>query len=266
MDQDGLLNCTESYGNVPVDLSALTGASISVGNYTNSFVSEIEVFAENTAAPNPIIGSANGDFVLISSEGQTSNVAMKVIFDDPLSVKLSYVQSATSENLLTPNAEYIIRVPVNKTITLLNPNDELLVDTDYDGVFENGITEYSSFEIRFRRNGTTPLATENATFSFNGYLIDFIEIVQQNITDNSTRASFNLIASCVPKDSDGDGIPDALDWDSDNDGIPDAVEAQSMSLILPSGQDENNTELIMPMMRELLLLILITMGYPIIWI
>jgi gliding motility-associated-like protein len=240
MDQDGLLNCTESYGNVPVDLSVLAGANLSVGNYTNSFVTEIEVFAENTAAPNPIIGSANGDFVLISSEGQTSNTAMKVIFDDAVSVKLSYVQSATTENLLTPNAEYILRVPVNKTITLLNPNDELLIDTDYDGVFENGITEYSSFEIRFRLNGTTPLAAGSASFSFNGYLIDFIEIVQQNLTDNSSRGSFNLIASCVPKDTDGDGVPDALDLDSDNDGIPDAVEAQSMTLILPSGQDDNN--------------------------
>ena len=239
MDQDGILNCTESYGNVPIDLSILTATNISVGDYTNSFDTEIGVFSENTIAPNPIMGSSNGDFVIMTNEGQASNTSIKVIFSNPLSAKLAYIQSATNENLLTPNSEFIVRAPVNKTITLLNPTDQLLVDTDYDGVFENGVTEYSSFEIRFRLNGTTALPAGSGTFSINGYLIDFIEIFQQNITENATKASFNLVASCVPKDADSDGIPDFLDLDSDNDGIPDAIEAQSNELISPSGLDEN---------------------------
>ena len=43
--------------------------------------------------------------------------------------------------------------------------------------------------------------------------------------ENSNSAIFNVTATCVPIDSDGDGIVDARDYDSDNDGILDLIEA-----------------------------------------
>ena len=45
--------------------------------------------------------------------------------------------------------------------------------------------------------------------------------------------------SCVPKDTDGDGIFDYLDLDSDNDGILDTIEAQGQNTIAFSGSDDN---------------------------
>lgn len=239
MDQDGILNCTESYGDLPLDFTVLTGGNLSVGQYSNSFNTIVDSFSENTAVPNPVFGSSNGDFVLVSSDGETSNTSLRINFNNDLSAKLAYVQSASNQNLLTPNAEYIVRAPVSKTITVLNPTDQLLIDTDYDGIYENGITQYSSFEIRFRLNGTQPLPAGTGTFAFQGYKIDFIEIFQRNLTNSGSRASFNLVASCVPRDSDGDGADDFLDLDSDNDGIPDAIEAQSNEIIPFSGLDEN---------------------------
>jgi hypothetical protein len=53
--------------------------------------------------------------------------------------------------------------------------------------------------------------------------------------------NFNNQVSC--RDTDGDGIPDALDIDSDNDGIPDNVEAQlTSSYIAPSGSGSGITD------------------------
>jgi hypothetical protein len=46
------------------------------------------------------------------------------------------------------NEEFVIKSDINKTITVLNPNNQLLIDTNYDGIYESGVTEYSSFEIR----------------------------------------------------------------------------------------------------------------------
>ena len=47
---------------------------------------------------------------------------------------------------------YSIVVPFDKTITLLDPNDELRIDSNFDGIFESGITEISNFNIRFKAN------------------------------------------------------------------------------------------------------------------
>ncbi len=50
----------------------------------------------------------------------------------------------------------------------------------------------------------------------------------------------NSVEGDLTVDSDGDGIPDQLDADSDGDGIPDNIEAQSTSgYLAPSGADDD---------------------------
>ena len=51
---------------------------------------------------------------------------------------------------------FALVVPFDKTITLKDPNDELLVDTNFDGIFESGVTEISNFNIRFKSKDENP--------------------------------------------------------------------------------------------------------------
>uniref|UniRef100_UPI00404A74B5 T9SS type B sorting domain-containing protein n=1 Tax=Flavobacterium sp. TaxID=239 RepID=UPI00404A74B5 len=239
LDNDGIANCDESLGNLPINLTNLNGNTILLGNYSNSFTGATSTVDVITNNPTPFSGTNNGNFVLQTSEAETSSTSYKMEFANSISLKIEYPTTIASQNLLTSNADYIVRSSINQTFTVLNPTDQLLIDTNYDGIYENGVTEYSSFEIRFRLNSNQPLAAGTGTFSFQTYLTESFEIIQINTSENITKASFLIQASCVPLDSDADGFPNAIDNDSDNDGITDAVEAQGLTLINPAGIDAN---------------------------
>ncbi|WP_396152942.1 T9SS type B sorting domain-containing protein [Flavobacterium sp.] len=239
-DNDGIANCTESFGNQEINLSDTSIGTIAIGNYTNSFTGTISTDGPATAVAQPLVGNTNGDFVMQPANGKDNSVSYRIDFAQPISLAMEYVLTANNADLLSSTGEFIIETAVDKTITLLNPDGQLLVDTNYDGIFENGIFEYSSFQIRFRLNSAVPLAAGTGTFKFMVNLTDFISITHKNISENSSKASFKFITTCIPKDSDGDGIADAMDLDSDNDGIPDNIEAQGENFIASTPIDSNN--------------------------
>ncbi|MEZ4837872.1 T9SS type B sorting domain-containing protein [Flavobacterium sp.] len=239
-DNDGISNCTESNGNQAINLTNSALGTINVANYSNSFTGTISTSGPGTPVSQPFLGSANGDFVTQPANGKDNAVLYRLDFAQPISLTMEYVLTANNADLLSSTGEFIIETDVNKTITLLNPDGQLLVDTNYDGIFENGVFEYSSFQIRFRLNSATPLAAGTGTFKFMIYLTDFISLSHKNISENFSKSTFKIVANCVPKDTDGDGISDALDIDSDNDGIPDNLEAQGQNFISYTPEDLNN--------------------------
>ena len=239
-DNDGIANCTESLGNQEINLSDTSLGTIAVGNYNNTFTGTITTGGPNTAVAQPLVGNNNGNFVTQPADGKDNSVSYRIDFAQPISLAMEYVLTANNADLLSSTGEFIIETAVDKTITLLNPDGQLLVDTNYDGIFENGVFEYSSFQIRFRLNSAVPLAAGTGTFKFMVNLTDFISITHKNISENSSKASFKFITTCIPKDSDGDGIADAMDLDSDNDGIPDNIEAQGENFIASTPIDSNN--------------------------
>ncbi|NUY81141.1 T9SS type B sorting domain-containing protein [Flavobacterium sp. MAH-1] len=242
LDNDGITNCQESFGDVPFNLSNPLAGNVNAGSgaYTNSFTGSFPA-GVGTPTAVPFAGSANGNFVTSVSAGNGNSVVYQMNFAQPVSFSLEYVTTANAADLTNTQGEFIVSAPTNRTITVLNPDNQLLIDTNYDGIYESGITQFSSFEIRFRLNGTNPLAAGSGTFSFRCHLANTLTFTHKNLDAAAeNRATFRIVASCVPRDSDGDGTPDALDLDSDNDSIPDFYESQGDEFEPLSGNDTNS--------------------------
>ena len=230
-DNDGILNCTESYGDLAINSQIPATGTLSIGAYSNSFTGTL--VNSSPAARTPFSGNTDGSFVTEVLAGKGNSVAYNLNFAQPVNLSLSYVDTANSTDLLNSNSEFIINSDLNKTVTVLNPTNQLLIDTNYDGIYESGVTQFSSFEIRFRLNGTMPLSAGTGTFKFQSYQTKNLKITHKNLLDSvGNKATFKLLATCIPEDSDSDGIPDQLDLDSDNDGIPDLIESQKNAKVL----------------------------------
>jgi gliding motility-associated-like protein len=237
-DNDGITNCTESFGNQNIDVSNPMAGNIIRSNYVNSFIGTVST--TSTSSPFSFTGNIDGSFISAVPAGKANTTSYLMSFDQPISLGMQYITTANTSDLLNTDAEYIINSDIDKTITVLNPTDQLLIDTNYDGIYESGITEFSSFEIRFRLKNATALPAGTGTFKFLTYLTNTIRFTHKNLSDYSTnKSSFKIFSVCVPKDSDGDTIPDQLDSDSDNDGIPDAIEAQGTNFITYTSVDSN---------------------------
>lgn len=245
LDNDGIPNCTESLGDLNIDLSTpIIPTNISLGTYSNTFTGTITT----TGPALPIgtfVGNTNGNFVSQVPAGKGSTVTYQMDnFGKPMSVMMEYVTTANASDLINSNANYKVKSPINTTVTVLNPTNQLLIDTNYDGIYESGITEFSSFEIRFRLNSSTPLAAGTGTFSFRSHLTTGFSFTQENQLDTiANNATFRIITTCVPNDTDLDGVPDQLDLDSDNDGILDITEFSSSNFIPSSNTDVNHNGL-----------------------
>ncbi|NDB78876.1 gliding motility protein, partial [archaeon] len=233
-DNDGLLDCVESLGDKIIDLTGDTGGTIEgIYNYTFDL-------ASSDILNSDWIGDEIGNWQTLSPPASVDNennpqdgfISSSVTFDNEISLAITYssfFDPATGNPITTntiDNQEWFsLKVPFDKTITLLDPDDQILIDTNFDGIFESGITIFSNFEIRFRVNGEN-LDSTDSTFKFYTHLTNFFELIHYNSNiENSNSSIFNVTATCVPIDSDGDGIVDARDYDSDNDGVLDLIEA-----------------------------------------
>ena len=235
-DNDGILNCTESFGNQNINTSVSNGTIPQSSTTYNANYTAIGL-----SATTPFQGNTDGSFTTEIPAGKQNQVVYDVNFNGtPTNFGIDYPTSIAPTDLFNSNSEYVISCETNKTLTILNPNNQLLIDTNYDGVYETGITQFSSFEIRFRLNGSMPLAAGSGLFKILGNGITTVKIKHKNLSDSFTvKSTLRIYALCVPRDSDGDTIPDQLDTDSDNDAILDNIEAQGTTAVSASNNDSN---------------------------
>nr|WP_315156667.1 T9SS type B sorting domain-containing protein [uncultured Flavobacterium sp.] len=228
LDNDGILNTVETYFSLINQSNPLTGTD----------------YTATAAGDGTISGKPNFGFISQLSAGKTQQNTYTINFNSKRQLSLTYISLDVPNPLplgeyMNSDSDFILKVPTNETLTILDPNGQLLIDTNYDGIYESGITQFSSFEIRFRLKNATALPLYTGTFSISTDSSNQLTIIHRNLSESTPNQSAFQINTREQVDSDLDTVPDFLDLDSDNDGIPDAIEAQGKGFKTYSGIDTN---------------------------
>jgi gliding motility-associated-like protein len=234
-DNDGILNCTESKGDAALNLSDINIPELIFQDNTrnNTIASGIYSQSSSSGSTNTFTGNSSGGFTSSLANDTNAENNYSISFTEPVNIK--YEESISHNNI--DGEHFVVRIlPVNKNITLVDPDDRLLVDSNFDGIFETGILLISGSEIHFKIN---PSPNGNIPYQFFANQVDGFTFVHklENITTSSIFTG-GLSITCFKNDNDSDGIKDALDLDSDNDGIPDSIENQG-TLVVLSGIDSD---------------------------
>jgi len=229
IDNDGILNCDESIGNATLNLADIANPSIIFRDTsTNSTIISSAYTA--SVATNTFIGENNGNFISTQNANTSSNSSYELNFTQ--NINFSFSQNKTANHVISDGEFFTLKVtPNNKNITLIDPDDQLLIDTDFDGKFETEVTNFSALEIRFKYKAN--LSGAASTFKFVANQVNQIYFEHKSVgTVTDSTFSGNIQLTCFSLDSDGDGIENMFDADSDNDGIPDILESSSQKITL----------------------------------
>ena len=235
LDNDGILNSDESLGNVTINLSDITIPSLIFQDTTTNSAIISSSYTTNDAS-NTFTGQNTGDFVSLVNPVSSSNQTYALNFTQ--NIHFLFRQSSAGNHTINEGEVFTIKIgPNNKNITLLDPDDQILIDTNFDGEFETGVTNISASVIRFKFKSN--LNGSASTFKFVANQVNQISFIH-SLTGATSVSTFNgfIELTTFAQDSDGDGIEDMFDVDSDNDGIPDIFEASSTKTNL-SGVDAN---------------------------
>lgn len=218
-DGDGISNCAESYGSQPIAFTSNT-AQISWPEGNRSY--NLSLVNSGSGTPNSYLNFTPQGEVNISSPALSTS-ATEVDFQISELGALEILPVNQAQWNTNFEAEYRIRSTNLHHITLLNADNSLLIDTNFDGTFEPYVTQYTSFELRFKLNefnAANPVNFQILTASNDRFSIE----VRNSHNSLDATISLAFTATCLPKDTDGDGIADQWDIDSDNDGIADYWE------------------------------------------
>ncbi|MBC3758580.1 T9SS type B sorting domain-containing protein [Hyunsoonleella sp. SJ7] len=223
-DNDGVLNCVESRGDVVINLSnSVSPELVFQDGTTNSAIVSASFSETNSSGTNTLIGNAIGSFTSNIPATTLGESAYTLNFTEPVNIKVEEDPSVGTTRIA--DEYFVVRIlPVNKNITLVDPDDRLLIDSNFDGLFESGITQMSGSEIHFQFNDTPNGSTPYQFFAnqVDGFVFEHHS--ENTTTDSDITAILSL--TCFKKDNDSDGVKDEFDLDSDNDGLPDFVENQ----------------------------------------
>ncbi|MDB4819892.1 T9SS type B sorting domain-containing protein [Flavobacteriaceae bacterium] len=255
LDNDGILNSNESNGDIIFDFTAPNNPIISNNGtnlpitYNTTIESKVNGSADTTI--NSISGDSNGNIetkipssVVITPTVNSSNQSVVNSsassisysidsFSEPLNLKL--VSQPESHSIVSGEYFEIQVFPTNKNITLLDPNNQLIIDKNYDNeTFEelieiNGLKQFSANLIRFKFN---PEATSTPNFELLTYGVEGLKLTHFTVSNSTSgifKANISGLDYFLNTDANHpinpDTVPDYLDIDSDGDECYDVTEA-----------------------------------------
>ena len=232
-DNDGILNSVESRGIGNIDFSNTASPTINL--------------SDGTAINGVISGLVSGDGSLTGTN-QSFEMQVEAGVDNELKYTLNFTENLNINIKDNPNISVAIRngesfiiksSPASSNITLLDPSNNLLVDTNFDDEFENNVTEFTSNEIRFKFNTNSTATIDYELFATK---IDGVTFTHKYSTTETGESVFvpNVYVYDYKNDSDEDGTEDMFDLDSDNDGCDDIIEADFTALENYQGDPDND--------------------------
>jgi len=230
-DNDGILNTVESFGSGIINIADVINPDFSLTNSkTNSVVlsSELTKDKESNSFTGTAIGTFKSELVASESGKNIYKISANSIASQGQD-ELLFFHAKKDPDVVHNRIDgesFIWRVlPSNKNITVWDPDDRLLIDTNYDGKYETGVKSFTGSEIRFKTNpnplGEIPyefFASECRSLIFEHNIINkdanssysgFIETIDYNL-NTDLDSSFNY---------------DFIDLDSDDDSCNDLTEA-----------------------------------------
>ena len=225
-DNDGVIDSEESGGDFVFNLSdpynpgvpTTTDKSVLLpsGYSVNSTVS--------LSSGSTIVGGNTGSIIITIPASVSAENDYKLSFSQPSNIQISFPDASSRVD------NEIIKIQTsdtNKTISLVNIENDFFVDTDYDGGFESGVAYYTNNSILGKFN---PSVSGASDITVVGNEISDITISHRlnNLTDSGKLtfliSFYDLALNTDSTFSNGDGIPDHLDSDSDADMCSDAIE------------------------------------------
>ncbi|MDG2492797.1 MAG: T9SS type B sorting domain-containing protein [Flavobacteriaceae bacterium] len=215
-DNDGILDSVESNGDEVINLSDPLNPSTPTELTLNALLLKTE------GSENIFLGTATGYFESELAPSLNSSLSYALNFSENVSLKISEDQTKTrTEN---PEDTFIWSTSSEEiNISLWDPGDRLLVDSNFDGIFETGVTVFTGAEVRFKFNPNSINATPFEFFSKNTAGIILKQIQKNPKVASLYFGKIELIDRYL--DTDEDGLMDLFDSDSDADGCYDLFEA-----------------------------------------
>ena len=100
-----------------------------------------------------LVGDNSGNVTSTIGPGGAENINYELTFSDESNFILT--NSDNNTHTIVADESFSVSVgPNTKTLTLLDLDNRLLIDTNFDGVFESGLTSFTANEFLFKYNPT----------------------------------------------------------------------------------------------------------------
>ncbi|MFL2616883.1 MAG: hypothetical protein ACJ0P0_04720, partial [Flavobacteriaceae bacterium] len=221
LDNDGIINSFESRGNGVFNFTDLYNPIINLENESSPIMDIANLTIIEDRADTHDRTESTDRFTSEVKPGADGQVDFNFTFSEKINILI--VDSDTQISSVDGEVFSIKSLPTSTNITLLDPENNLLVDTNFDGVYEDDVTQFTSNEIRYKYKSRT-----GNTFEFHASQIDGLTLSHFFNNISTTQSSFyspQVKISSYKLDTNNDGTADYFDLDSDGDGCNDVIEA-----------------------------------------